>query len=425
MAAALSMLESNYEADKLTYEIFSILENKFLFENKNPQFCSPKQTALPLEKLKSGKHITGKVRILSIDGGGATNGLLAAKSLVHLESNLQRKSNNPNAKIAHYFDVVAGSGAGGVLAALLFTAGKDGRPMYSAQDALNFMVENHGKISRSSPEGFFRRVFRSSENFLGKTFGDLSLKDTMKAFLVPCYDLNSCGPFVFSRADALEMDGYDFSIKDMCAATSAVRSVGVKSVDRKTKIAAIGGEVAMNNPTAAAITHVLNNKQEFPFCNGVDDLLVVSLGNGDSFSGGVAGNATPLRSAVVKIAGDGVADMVDQAVSMAFTDCGTSDYIRIQANGTVGASHGSLKGDKKGLLSRVEEMLRMKSIESVLFKGKKLANGSNLDKLELFSTKLIKEEERRKTSILPAVVLKQAGSPRTSSATTLSTTSSN
>lgn len=116
---------------------------------------------------------------------------------------------------------------------------------------------------------------------------------------------------------------------------------------------------------------------------------------------------------------------VDQAVSMAFTDCGTSDYIRIQANGTVGASHGSLKGDKKGLLSRVEEMLRMKSIESVLFKGKKLANGSNLDKLELFSTKLIKEEERRKTSILPAVVLKQAGSPRTSSATTLSTTSSN
>lgn len=110
---------------------------------------------------------------------------------------------------------------------------------------------------------------------------------------------------------------------------------------------------------------------------------------------------------------------------MAFADCGTSDYVRIQANGTVGARHGSVKVDKKDLLARVEEMMRMRSIESVLFKGKKLVDDSNLDKLEIFCGKLIKEEERRKTSILPTVVLKQAGSPRTSSATTLSTTSSN
>lgn len=93
--------------------------------------------------------------------------------------------------------------------------------------------------------------------------------------------------------------------------------------------------------------------------------------------------------------------------------------MRIQAN------HGSLKVGKKDLLARVDEMLRMKSVESVLFKGKKLVEKSNFENLELFSAKLIKEEERRKTSILPTVVLKQAGSPRTSSATTLSTVSSN
>lgn len=109
---------------------------------------------------------------------------------------------------------------------------------------------------------------------------------------------------------------------------------------------------------------------------------------------------------------------------MAFGECG-SDYVRIQANGIVGATHGSSKVGKKDLVPRVDEMLRMKSVESVLFKGKKLVDDSNLDKLELFSAKLIKEEERRKTSILPTVVLKQAGSPRTSSATTLSTVSSN
>ncbi|KAK1375681.1 Patatin [Heracleum sosnowskyi] len=420
MAAPLSMLESNYEADKLTYEIFSILENKFLFGHEDPQ---QKQNVLHLEHLKSGKHVTGKVRVLSIDGGGATHGLLAAKSLVHLESHLQQKSNNPNARISHYFDVVAGSGAGGVLAALLFTAGKDGGPMFSAKEALKFLTDNRRKISKAAPEGLFRRFYGSSEKVFGKTFGELSLKDTLKAVLVPCYDVKSGGPFVFSRADALEIDGYDFMIKDVCAATSAGKLVDVKSVDRKTKITAFGGEVAMNNPTAAAITHVLNNKQEFPFCNGVEDLLVVSLGNGEAFTAGVDGNATPLPASLVKIAGDGVADMVDQAVSMAFGECG-NDYVRIQANGVAGANHGSWKVGKKDLLPRVDEMLRMKSVESVLFKGKKLVDDSNLDKLELFSAKLIKEEERRKTSILPTVVLKQAGSPRTSSATTLSTVSS-
>ncbi|XP_074330650.1 patatin-like protein 7 [Apium graveolens] len=421
MAAPLSMLESNYEADKLTYEIFSILENKFLFGH------DASQQTLQLEHLKSGKHVTGKVRVLSIDGGGATDGLLAAKSLVHLESHLQQKSNNPNARISHYFDVVAGSGAGGVLAALLFTAGKDGGPMFSAKEALKFMIDNRRKISKSMPEGLFRRFYgslSSSEKVFGKIFGELSLKDTLKAVLVPCYDVNSGGPFVFSRADALEIDGYDFMIKDVCAATSAGRSFDVKSVDRKTKITAFGGEVAMNNPTVAAITHVLNNKQEFPFCNGVEDLFVVSLGNGEAFTAGVTGNATPLPAALVKIAGDGVADMVDQAVSMAFGEC-ASDYVRIQANGVTGENHRSSKLGKKDLLPRVDEMLRMKSVESVLFKGKKLVDNSNLDKLELFSAKLIKEEERRKTSILPTVVLKQAGSPRTSSATTLSTVSSN
>lgn len=111
---------------------------------------------------------------------------------------------------------------------------------------------------------------------------------------------------------------------------------------------------------------------------------------------------------------------------MAFGESRTSDYVRIQANGIVGAKHGISKGNKKNMLAMVEDMLAMKSVESILFKGKKLVDNTNLNKLESFVAELIKEQERRKTSILPTVVLKQAsGSPRTSSATTLSTTSSN
>lgn len=115
---------------------------------------------------------------------------------------------------------------------------------------------------------------------------------------------------------------------------------------------------------------------------------------------------------------------VDQTVSMAFREAKISDdYVRIQANGSVGSSK---REKNKNIVASVDQILRQKNVESALFKGKRLVEITNLEKLESFSGELIKEHERRKTSILPTVVLKQAsgGSPRTSSATSSSTLSS-
>lgn len=446
------------DVDKLTCEIFSILENKFLFGYDDPKFVShlpkvntppPPAAASPL----STKHSPGgrgKVRILSIDAGGSTDGVLAAKSLAHLEATLRRKSGNPNARVADFFDVAAGAGAGGILAALLFTRGKDGRPLFTADEALKFVLHNAGKFSRpSAPAGILRRVFRPAraEKLFGKVFGELTLKDTLKAVLIPCYDLGTGAPFLFSRADALEMDGCDFKMAEVCGATIARRAVGLRSTDGRKKMAAVGGGVAMSNPTAAAITHVLNNKQEFPFCKGVEDLIVVSLGNGEmDCTVGNHWNSCPEE--YVRIAGDGAADMVDQAVSMAFGQWRGSNYVRIQGNGIVGKrsngngnsnSNSSSKrddekapspnrGEKRKLDIIADQMLAQKNVESVLFQGKTLVENTNLEKLECFAGEVIKEQEWRKTSsVLPPVILKQSSPsspPRSSSATTLSTLSS-
>ncbi|KAL6201604.1 hypothetical protein ACLB2K_025317 [Fragaria x ananassa] len=453
MAAALSTSplfnidSDSVDVDKLSHEIFSILENKFLFGYDIDNATTT--TTTPLHHMKSSKHITGKVRILTIDGAGATDGILAAKSLVHLESCIRRKSGDSTAAVSDYFDVVSGSGVGGVLAALLFTKAADGsdRPVFTAQEALNFLLENRSKIFKSSPAGVFRRVFRPAkaekerERLFRKTFGDqLTMKDTLKAVLIPCYDMSSRAPFLFSRADAVEMDGYDFKMKDVCTATcanpAAVGALEVKSVDGRTKIMAVDGGISMNNPTAAAITHVLNNKQEFPFCSGVEDLLVVSLGNGES----EFGNLSP--SGCLRIAGEGASDLVDQAVSMAFGQSRTSNYVRVQATGIIAKSpalmdhakspalmdhsNNNKKNTNTDILALTDEMLEQRNVESILFEGKRMVESTNLKKLELFAGEVIKEEERRKTSILPTVALKQtSGSPaRTSTATTLSSLSS-
>lgn len=414
----------NPALDKLTYDIFSILENNFLFGSDHPA-----------SKINNKLLPGGKVRILSIDAGGSTDGLLAAKSLAHLESILRQKSGDPNARIADFFDVVAGAGSGGILASLLFTRGKDGAPMFTAVEALKFIVGNRLKFSQQSGAGIFRRFFppvKAGKTFK-KLFKELTLKDTLKAVLIPCYDLSTGAPFLFSRADALEMDGCDFKMADVCGVSVTNNAVELKSANGKRKIAAVGNGIAMSNPTAAAVTHVLNNKQEFPFCKGVEDVIVVSLGNGEMDC--AVGNLISTPMCFVGIAGDGAADMVDQAVSMAFGHSGTDKYVRIQGNGIVKgkdyARRVTTKSEKgnvgtMAMMEMAEEMLSQKNVESVLFKGKKLGGSTNMEKLELFAGELIKEQERRKNSVLPPVVtLKQAASPRSSSATsTLSTLSS-
>nr|GMD55638.1 patatin-like protein 3 [Ipomoea batatas] len=60
-------------------------------------------------------------------------------------------------------------------------------------------------------------------------------------------------------------------------------------------------------PHRRALTHILNNKHELPFSVGVEDLLVVSLGNGEPNSS--TRNLKPSSASFVNIVGDGAADM--------------------------------------------------------------------------------------------------------------------
>ncbi|TKV90993.1 hypothetical protein SEVIR_9G065300v4 [Setaria viridis] len=422
MDAARADPAAGLDVDKLTYEIFSILESKFLFGYDDPKLfsagASPQQPgagsgkATPLRAL-APQQSKGKVCILSIDGGGrAADGLLAGAALVRLEASLRRRTGDDGARLADFFDVAAGSGAGGVLAAMLVARGPEGRPLFSAEDALAFLLRSlrRGWSDGGGGGGGLRALFRRpGAAAFRKLFGDLTLRDTVRPVLVPCYDLATGGPFLFSRADAVETRAYDFRLRDVCAATCAgsggsAAAVEARSCDGSTRIAAVGGGVALGNPTAAAITHVLNNKREFPLAAGVEDLLVVSIGSGEAEPRGAAST-----SEIVRIAAEGVADMVDQAVAMAFGHNRTSNYIRIQATGTPRASRG---GAAKGGCGVAEEMLAQKNVESVLFRGKKVAEQTNAEKLERFAHELVKERDRRRTSpVSPTVVKQQPSTP--------------
>ncbi|KAL6637237.1 hypothetical protein ACP70R_024809 [Stipagrostis hirtigluma subsp. patula] len=406
--------------DKLSYEIFSLLETKFLFGGC---LSGPGTPARPFLD-------GGRVRVLAIDGCGASaaDALLAAAALARLEAGLRKQAGDSDARVADFFDLAAGAGAGGVLAAMLFLRGADGRPRYTAQEALGFVAGSIGRKDwGAGRRGRWAKLFRgagSGDRSLRRVFGDATLKDTVAPLLVPCYDLATAAPVVFSRADAVESDSFDFRLRDVCAATCAAGGAPavVRSVDGLTAIAAASAGVAgMGNPAAAAITHVLHNKQEFPLAAGDEDILVLSIGSGASATVSCGSNTPmPTRSPspreLARVTAEGVADMVDEAVAMAFGHACGSNYVRIQA----GKAATSLNAETAAAAAGA--MLAQRNVESVLFRGRRLSEQTNAEKVDALAAELVKEQERRRCSPLPNVAIKQVAtsSPRLSSATTAS-----
>lgn len=357
------------DLSKATLEIFSKLEQKWL----------------------SHCETTKKTRVLSIDGGG-TNGIVAGSALIHLEDQIRFKTGDPQARIADFFDIIAGTGIGALLAAMLSADDGSGRPLFTARDAVAFVAEKNSGLFRVKCSGFLSRRRRCSGRSMEKIMKEalrrddrviLTLKDTCKPLLVPCFDLKSSAPFVFSRADATESPSFNFELWKVCLATSATPSLfkpfNLTSVDGKTSCSAIDGGLVMNNPTAAAVTHVLHNKRDFPSVNSVEDLLVLSLGNG---SGSLSGrklrrNGECSTSSVVDIVLDGVSETVDQMLGNAFC-WNRTDYVRIQANGL--ASAGPMVE---------EEVLKERGLETLPFGGKRLLTETNAERIESFVQRLV------------------------------------
>ncbi|KAK4720279.1 hypothetical protein R3W88_018617 [Solanum pinnatisectum] len=361
------------ELDKVTMEIFSKLEQKWLYQYEQK-----------------------KTRILTIDGGGTT-GIVCGAGLIHLEDQICSKTGDPHAGVSDYFDIIAGTGIGAVFAALLVADGGDGRPIFTAKDAVKFVTVNQTRLFKAKNIGVFPRKRRYSGKSMDKVLKEafrredgkvLTLRDTCKPILVPCFDLNSSAPFVFSRADATESSSFDFELWKVCRATSANPSMfkpfQLNSVDGKTSCSAVDGGLVMNNPAAAAVTHVLHNKRDFPSVTSVDDLLVLSLGNGPlspQSNMKLRNDGYCCPSSVVGIVVDGVSEIVDQILGNAFC-WNPNDYVRIQAN--------SYTSGGVGPRPREEEVLEERVVESLPFGGKRLLTETNRQRIGSFVQRLVK-----------------------------------
>jgi len=238
-----------------------------------------------------------KVRILSLDGGGI-RGIIPATIMVEIECRLQAKTGNNDARIADYFDLIAGTSTGGILTGLYLCPGTDGRPKFTATEALDLYLKKGNLIFQME---YLQKVLRlyvvlnemypkePIETLLKDYFGDTMLSELLKPCLITSYDIRNRKGHFFTSLDAKRRNIYDFKLADVCRATSAAPTYfepAQINSEQGADYTLVDGGVFVNNPALCAYSEARTiNFSELPGTDKPDkptakDMLIISIGTG-------------------------------------------------------------------------------------------------------------------------------------------------
>ncbi|CAL5418158.1 unnamed protein product [Camellia sinensis] len=260
---------------------------------------SPKS---PLQPPTYGNLIT----VLSIDGGGI-RGVIPGTIRGFLESELQ-KLDGEDARIADYFDVIAGTSTGGLVTAMLTAPNEKNRPLFAAKDIKNFYHDNCPKIfpqvswlawraqphldeladliktrvamwAVSSLREFnysvhdvlynLKQVIKALlgpkydgkylQSLVREKLGSIKLHQALTNIAIPTFDIKRLQPTIFSTYEVMNNPSLDALLSDICIATSAAPTYlpahYFETKDPTGKVREfnlIDGGVAANNPYESA-----------------------------------------------------------------------------------------------------------------------------------------------------------------------------
>jgi patatin-like phospholipase/acyl hydrolase len=233
-------------------------------------------------------------RILSIDGGGI-RAIIPGQILTVLEEKLRDRSGRPESRLVDYFDLIAGTGSGGILAGAYLSPVKpqNSSPRFNAQQVVDLLVKFGGRIFNESFDhkiltfgGLLDEKYdaRDLEGILQEYFGDLHLSHVLKPCLIPAYDMTHRRAHFFTRHNSDKPAG-DFLLRDILRATSAAPTYfECKQLQSLSGVSytMIDGGVYANNPALCAYTEACKlNAAAFPKADkSPRQYTILSLGTG-------------------------------------------------------------------------------------------------------------------------------------------------
>ncbi|KAJ4813485.1 Patatin [Rhynchospora pubera] len=373
------------------------------------------------------------VTVLSIDGGGI-RGIIAATILAFLESKLQ-ELDGQEARLADYFDVIAGTSTGGLLTLMLAAPDKNKRPLLAAKDLTNFYIDHGAKIfpHKNAVISDIEMVAgpkydgKYLHSVIQKYLGQLRLHDTLTNVVIPTFDIKWMYPAIFSSFTMKYKTQKDALLSDIAIGTSAAPTffpahffVNNDYEGKPWEFNLVDGGVAANNPTLTAMSQVtreiaLGNDQSFPIKpTEYNKFLVISLGTGSNKTenkisakeaakwgifGWLSHNGT---SPIVDIFNYASADMVDIHLAVLFQALQSEEnYLRIQDDALTGSTTSIDDSSMENMRKLIQigsdllnEPVSRVNLETGTFEPIS-EGGTNADMLTKFAKKLSDERRTR------------------------------
>ncbi|MDJ0580943.1 patatin-like phospholipase family protein [Crocosphaera sp.] len=243
-------------------------------------------------------------KILSLDGGGV-RGMISATILKEVERQLEiycKKNNQPTVKLHDYFDMVAGTSTGSILAAGV--AAK-----FDAEKLIQFYQENAETIFDKGTRTFrnlgiltkyILQIFfpqwclypNKNNQGLAKVLQDklvnaqgqpLKFNEIKEPILfIPAYDTYSRNTTWFaSNRKEPNLWFKDIELWKLCVCSAAAPTFFPAyplSFSDKENLPHIDGGVSANNPSLSAIAHLLVTEKE----SNLNNISVLSIGTGNT-----------------------------------------------------------------------------------------------------------------------------------------------
>jgi uncharacterized protein len=237
------------------------------------------------------------LRILSIDGGGI-RGLIPALILEELEKRLRARGKTE--PLHAYFDLIAGTSTGGIIAAGLTAPHPQdsGRPAATPAELVALYRDHGGAIFKTDVftriRRFFANVFTGNfgavleekydhqplEEKLKETLGARRLSEAMTSVLITAYDITTRDTVVMKKRPLCEGEAPhdDYLFWQVARATSAAPTyfepARVTNLTTSRSLTLVDGGVFANNPSVCAFVEALKMGA------AADDVLLVALGTG-------------------------------------------------------------------------------------------------------------------------------------------------